>query len=48
MAIVKVEAYECDRCGHGPWLPRKLVMPKICPNCKSPYWNKKRKKKSSD
>jgi rubrerythrin len=31
----------CLRCGYS-WIPRKDVV-KECPNCKSPYWNKKRK-----
>ena len=35
---------ECNRCGHK-WVPRKVTLPKNCPNpkCKSPYWNKPRK-----
>jgi len=34
----------CNRCYHT-WKKRKATVPKFCPNCKSPYWNKKRKKK---
>jgi len=36
---------ECLRCGHG-WLQRGAREPKVCPNpgCKSPYWNRMRKK----
>jgi predicted Zn-ribbon and HTH transcriptional regulator len=31
--------YKCERCGHE-WLSRnKKREPKVCPNCKSPYWN---------
>lgn len=33
----------CLRCGHG-WNPRKPKKPTICPKCKSPYWDKPRKK----
>ena len=36
----KVEAFYCERCKHV-WLPRKnsLSNPKVCPKCKSPYWD---------
>jgi hypothetical protein len=32
--------YRCDRCGHE-WLPKgsERKEPKVCPKCKSPYWN---------
>ncbi len=33
--------YTCNRCGHT-WVPRENEEPKVCPNCKSPYWNKER------
>lgn len=33
--------YKCNRCGHK-WVPRENAEPKVCPYCKSPYWNKKR------
>lgn len=35
----------CKRCGHK-WKPRSDKLPIVCPNpkCKSPYWNKLRKK----
>jgi hypothetical protein len=38
----------CERCKHGPWLGRRIkvengkivgVKPKVCPSCKSPYWD---------
>jgi len=32
----------CYRCYHS-WNRRKKQLPKICPKCKSPYWNKPRK-----
>ena len=48
MAVVTAWAYMCDRCGHGPWLPRKTGLPKICPKCKNPKWNKPKKSKESD
>jgi predicted Zn-ribbon and HTH transcriptional regulator len=50
MAHITLDAYRCERCGHE-WVPRaKGEEPKVCPKCKSPYWNtprritKKRKK----
>lgn len=30
--------HTCLRCGHK-WIPRKLVT-KVCPECKTPYWDK--------
>lgn len=32
---------ECKRCNHK-WRPRFDELPEICPDCKSPYWNKER------
>jgi len=46
MPIVEVKAYKCSRCGHV-WLPRKDwegELPAVCPKCKSPYWNRPKKK----
>ncbi|MGE5445045.1 MAG: hypothetical protein ACM3SR_10670 [Ignavibacteriales bacterium] len=46
MAKVKIElwAYKCERCGHE-WIPRekKEEEPRVCPKCKSPYWNRPRR-----
>lgn len=43
MARVLLEGYQCERCGHE-WLPRdKNEEPRVCPKCKSPYWNRPRK-----
>jgi len=33
----------CLRCGHK-WIPR-IEKPRICPGCRSPYWDTPRKKK---
>jgi len=42
MAKVMIEGYRCERCGHE-WAPReKEVTPKVCPKCKSPYWDRPR------
>ena len=40
---ITVMGYRCERCGHE-WLPRdEKQEPKVCPKCKSPYWNMPRK-----
>lgn len=34
----------CRRCGHS-WTPRNgSRLPKVCPSCKSPYWDIEKKK----
>ena len=44
MAIVKLSGFKCERCGHE-WLPRNHQdHPRVCPKCKSPYWDKPRKR----
>jgi len=44
MAKIKLTGYRCERCDHE-WVPRETTegSPTICPDCKSPYWNKTRK-----
>ena len=35
----------CERCGHR-WLPKYESLkdkPKVCPKCKSPYWDTPRR-----
>ena len=41
---ITVMGYRCERCEHE-WLPRgdSDQEPKVCPKCKSPYWNRPRK-----
>jgi predicted Zn-ribbon and HTH transcriptional regulator len=34
-----IQTYKCLRCGHV-WVPRKKEKPRVCPKCKSPYWDK--------
>ena len=44
----EVTAYRC-RCGHE-WVPRKLnkqQRPRVCPKCKSPYWDSPFQKEES-
>ncbi len=44
---ITVMGYRCDRCGHE-WVPRDFeTEPRVCPKCKSPYWNRPRKEKMS-
>lgn len=43
MVVIEVEGYECSRCVHQ-WVPRnKERVPRVCPKCKSPYWDRPRK-----
>ena len=35
---ITVMGFQCQRCEHQ-WIPRTGEEPKVCPNCKSPYWN---------
>ncbi len=41
---ITIMGYRCDRCGHE-WIPRGASEqePRVCPKCKSPYWNRPRK-----
>ncbi len=44
MVDIVVKGYRCLRCGHE-WIPRnKKEIPRVCPKCKSPYWDKPKKK----
>lgn len=41
---ITIMGYKCERCGHE-WLPRdENHEPKVCPKCKSPYWDTPKKK----
>jgi predicted Zn-ribbon and HTH transcriptional regulator len=39
--LISVKGYRCERCGHQ-WVPRGEAAPRVCPKCKSPYWDKPR------
>ncbi len=39
----QVQVFKCSRCGHE-WIPRKETPAKVCPKCKSPYWDTPRSK----
>jgi hypothetical protein len=41
---ITVWEYACERCGHR-WVPRGPGAPRICPTCKSPYWDTPRRKR---
>ncbi len=40
---VEIRKLQCKRCGHE-WVPRKEDV-RMCPNCRSPYFDRERKKK---
>ena len=41
---ITVMGFRCERCAHE-WIPRDVEQePAVCPKCKSPYWNRPRKK----
>jgi len=44
MAKIILNGWQCERCGHR-WVPRQETteQPRVCPKCKSPYWNRPRK-----
>lgn len=44
---ITVMGFKCDRCNHE-WIPRgeSETEPRVCPKCKSPYWNIPRKQPS--
>ena len=45
---ITVMGYRCERCTHE-WIPKNFNngAPKVCPACKSPYWNTPKKEKMS-
>lgn len=47
MAVVQVDAYQCEQCEHV-WVPRfKNERPALCPRCKSLRWDKPPRKKKA-
>lgn len=44
MGKIKLEGYRCERCFHK-WIPRNEGKPKVCPRCKSAWWDVPRKNK---
>ena len=44
MVKFEVEGFQCERCKHK-WVPRNIKdTPRVCPRCKSPYWDRKKQK----
>ncbi len=45
---ITLMGYHCYRCEHE-WVPQKsrTSEPKVCPKCKSPYWDKPRRQARS-
>lgn len=46
MQILTVNQLKCKRCGHV-WVNRKVEV-RICPRCKSAYWDKDRINKKKE
>lgn len=45
-AMVYIVGHKCHRCGHE-WRPKKIkIVPKVCPKCKSPYWDQPKKNRT--
>jgi uncharacterized CHY-type Zn-finger protein len=42
MGKIKIEGYICERCKHQ-WVARGIEEPRVCPRCKSPYWDRPRR-----
>ena len=40
--IIVLPHLSCQRCGHS-WIPRRPQKPRVCPTCRSPYWDRPRK-----
>ncbi len=38
-----VDGFRCYRCTHE-WIARGSKDPKVCPKCKSPYWDTPRRR----
>jgi len=44
-AKVWILGNKCYRCGHE-WKPNNInEIPRVCPKCKNPYWDRPRQKK---
>lgn len=41
MGEITLKGYKCERCEHV-WVPRDEERPRVCPKCKSPYWDRPR------
>jgi predicted Zn-ribbon and HTH transcriptional regulator len=43
---ITVWGYRCERCSHE-WVPIREQAPRVCPRCKSPYWDRARRPRSA-
>jgi predicted Zn-ribbon and HTH transcriptional regulator len=44
---ITVMGYRCERCSHE-WIPKDVARePAVCPKCKSPYWDRQRRRPAS-
>ena len=43
MVDIVVKGFKCLRCGHE-WVPRAGETPRVCPKCKSAWWDTPKKK----
>ena len=41
---IDIQTVTCKRCGHN-WPPRQPMV-RVCPKCKSPYWDRERKSRT--
>ncbi len=49
MSLVPITlmGYRCERCSYE-WVPRSTTeVPRVCSRCKSPYWNRPRRKRAA-
>ena len=44
MSVAIIEKPLCYRCGFT-WKPKSRRLPSVCPRCKSPYWDRPRRKR---
>lgn len=43
MVDIVVKGFKCLRCGHT-WVPRAGEAPRVCPKCKSAWWDTPKKR----
>lgn len=41
-----ITVLKCSRCD-GEWVPRRPEVPRRCPKCGSPYWDRPRRRKAA-
>ena len=43
--LISKKGYRCNKCEHK-WIPRLKELPKLCPKCHSPCWDRKKRVKA--